>query len=97
MHIIEVDMPDLINVIHQSGTPARNGGGAMTTTQMEEEVDRTLRCTTCLNHENSILISNVSNRMIGIKNKDSIINLLELPDNNMQTADSRGSSAPIMV
>jgi hypothetical protein len=93
-------MPELINVvIHQSGSSpeARNGGEAMTTTQMDEEVDRTLRCTTCLNHENSILISNVSNRMIGMKNKESVINLLELPENNMQTADSRGSAAPIMV
>ena len=56
MHVIEVDVPnnaELINVIYEGGTPLRNGG-VMTTTLLDQEVDRTLRCTTCMIHEESI-------------------------------------------
>jgi hypothetical protein len=70
---IEIEAPNnaqLINVIYESGTPLRNGG-VMTTTQLDQEVDRTLRCTTCMIHEESVAHLN---------HKESRLNLLELPD-----------------
>jgi hypothetical protein len=54
--IIEIKVPnnaELINVIYESGTPLRNEG-LMTTSQLDEEVDRTLRCATCMIHEESL-------------------------------------------
>lgn len=65
---------DLVNLIYESGTPARGEASSIHDTQLEEDgemPDRTVRCTTCaISHRDS---------KGGKVFEDSKINLLDLP------------------